>query len=88
MLDQGPDELVDVPLGADVDAAGRVVEDNEVGIGLQPLGQDDLLLVAAGQGGDDLSRRRRLDAQGVDVLLGDARLGAAGEKAPAEDSPQ
>src|SRR3712207_7822578 len=35
---------------SDVDALGRLVEHDEVGPGLDPLGDHDLLLVAAAQG--------------------------------------
>src|SRR5699024_11956891 len=45
-------ELVDGPLGADVDAAGGLVHDDDAGVGDEPLGQDDLLLVATGQEAD------------------------------------
>ena len=40
---------VDLALGADVDAARRLVEDQDVGVGGEPLADDDLLLVAARQ---------------------------------------
>ena len=43
------DDRVDLVLRADVDAAGRLVEDQHVGVGEDPLGQHDLLLVAAGR---------------------------------------
>ena len=43
------DDPVDLDLGADVDAAGRFVEDQQARLRGQPLGQDDLLLVAARQ---------------------------------------
>src|ERR1700723_2200801 len=45
------DELVDVRLGADVHALGRLVEDEHLGFHPQPAGQHHLLLVAAGQVG-------------------------------------
>ena len=43
------DQLLDLGLGADVDAAGRLVEDQQPRLGDQPAGQQHLLLVAAGQ---------------------------------------
>ena len=58
------DDPVDLDLGADVDAAGRLVEDEQPRLGRQPLGQDDLLLVAARQRADHL-----LDAGHLDVEL-------------------
>ena len=48
------DDLVDLGLGADVDALGRLVEHQHLGLGRQPAGEQDLLLVAARQ------RRHRL----------------------------
>ena len=58
------DDLVDLVLRADVDAAGRLVEDENVRLGEQPLAEDDLLLVAAGElpGGN-------VDAVGLDVQV-------------------
>ena len=41
------DQVVDAGLGADVDAARRLVEDQDLRLRLQPLGEHDLLLVAA-----------------------------------------
>ena len=43
---------VDLRLGADVDAAGRLVEDQHLGLDLQPARQQHLLLVAARQRAD------------------------------------
>ena len=40
-------EPVDLVLALDVDAVGRLVEDEDVGARVEPLGQHDLLLVAA-----------------------------------------
>ena len=46
------EQVVHLGLGADVDAAGRLVDQQHPRAGGEPLGQHDLLLVAAGQGGD------------------------------------
>ena len=46
---QRADQLEQLGFGADVDAAARLVEEQHARVGLQPLGDDDLLLVAAGQ---------------------------------------
>jgi len=40
-------DLVDLTLAVDVDAAGGLIEDQYLGIGAEPLGYDDLLLVSA-----------------------------------------
>ena len=58
----GAHELVDLLLGADVEAAGRVVEDEHPRLGVQPLGQHHLLLVAAGE-----VEAEGMDAGGADV---------------------
>ena len=56
------DDAVDVLLGADVDAAGGVVEEEDVGIAQQPAGEQDLLLVAAAEGADRRRRETRTSA--------------------------
>ena len=43
------DDRIDLVLGADVDAARRLVHDEDRRLGQQPLREDDLLLVAARQ---------------------------------------
>ena len=47
------DLALDVGLRADVDAAGRLVEDDQLRGGRQPAGEQHLLLVAAGEGADE-----------------------------------
>ena len=55
------DQRLDFNLGADVDAARRLVEDEQLGAGAKPTREQDLLLVAAGQ-----IARFLLDARGLD----------------------
>jgi hypothetical protein len=43
------DQPVDIRLGADIDASGRVFGDQQLAAGCQPAADDDLLLVAARQ---------------------------------------
>ena len=81
------DDGVDLVFGADVDAAGRLVEDQHLRIGEQPFAQHHLLLVAAGQ-----IQRLLQDAGGADVefgavLLGDDRLSLRSSITPARDTP-
>ena len=52
-------QLEDLALGADVDAAGRVVEQEHARLGQQHLAEDHLLLVAAGEGAGELLRASR-----------------------------
>ena len=46
-LQRDVEQPVDLRLGADVDAGGRVLEDVELGRQMQPASDDDLLLIAA-----------------------------------------
>ncbi len=48
-----------IALGADVDAAARLVHQQDLGLGQQRLADHDLLLVAAGQRGDGQRGDRR-----------------------------
>ena len=55
---QRADEGVDLGAGADVDAAGRLVEEQHPAVAQQPAGEHDLLLVAARQGAHRAGRPR------------------------------
>ena len=68
------EKVVDLLLGAGVDASGRVVEDQELDAAGEPAGDQGLLLVAAAQRGDRRTDPRRLDRQLGDVLVRLARL--------------
>ena len=46
------EQLVNGDLGTDIDAAGRLVDDQQLAIPGQPFGEGDLLLIAAAQGDD------------------------------------
>ena len=56
-------QRVDVLLRPDVEAAARIVEDEDADPASQPLGEDDLLLVAAGERAAGRRRPRRRDAR-------------------------
>ena len=60
---EAPDDVVDLRLGADVDPTRRLIEEQQFGVREQALGEDDLLLVAAGQLVDRLVDGVRRDAQ-------------------------
>ena len=64
------DQVMDLDLGADVDAPRRLVEDQHLRLRLQPLADDDLLLVAAGERRGRRVDRRRADAQPLAKCLG------------------
>ena len=56
-LGEVADQRVDLRLGGDVDALRRLVEQQHADLARQPFGEDDLLLVAAGQ---RAGRQRRI----------------------------
>ncbi|MPM31600.1 hypothetical protein SDC9_78156 [bioreactor metagenome] len=60
----------DLLAALDVDADGRLVEDEEPGVGAQQPADDDLLLVAAGQAGDVVLDRAAADLQRLAVVVG------------------
>ena len=64
LLGKLQDQLIDLVLGADVDAAGRLVEEQDLRLRQQPAAKNDLLLVAAGEVLDERLLRRRLDVHG------------------------
>ena len=60
------DEAVDLLLGADIDAAGRLVDDDDPRLGQHHLGEKQLLLVAAGE-----LPGEQIAAPGPDVEIAD-----------------
>src|SRR5690606_20355174 len=84
--DHAVDEAVDLVLGADVDAARGLVEDQHLGLGVQPLPQHDLLLVAARELPDEREHAGRLDAEVGAEGLRDGDLGV-GVDQPAARRP-
>ena len=82
------DDPVDLDLGADVDAAGRLVEDEQARLGGQPLGQDDLLLVAARQRADHLLDAGHLDVELLGVVVRDRPLRGRVDQEPRKEPRQ
>ena len=68
------DQSLDLGLGTDVDAARGLVEDQELGVGAKPSGQQDLLLVAARQFPDRLLGTGAFDAEAFDEAIHDRPL--------------
>lgn len=66
---QTVDDRVDLVLRADVDTAGRFIQDQHVGIRVDPLRQNDLLLVTARQLARLREHRRRLDVHALAASL-------------------
>ena len=69
VLGEVGDELLDLGLGADVDAARRLVEDQQPRCGGQPAREQHLLLVAAGEVADERVGVGRPDVERLDVAL-------------------
>src|SRR6266403_617632 len=63
------DQREDLRLGPDVDAPGRFVEDEKPGAGGEPFADHDLLLVAAGEQRNGLTRARGRDPQFRDQIV-------------------
>ena len=72
------DQAVDLGLGADVDAARGLVEQQDAALAQQPARQHDLLLVAAGELARDPVRVVRHDVQLAQLLAGRACARRAG----------
>ena len=72
------DERLHLRLGTDVDASGRLVEQQDLRIGAQEAGEQRLLLVAARQLADVLAAAGRLDAETGDELADEPVDAAAG----------
>ena len=62
MLGQFVDDVVHLGLGPHVNAARRLIEDEQAGLGVEPFAEDHFLLVAAREGSSCL-----LHAGGADV---------------------
>ena len=60
---EAADDLVDLGLGADVDAVRRLVEEQHLGPGEERAGEERLLLVAARERGDRLADVGHADAE-------------------------
>ena len=71
---EAADQRHDLGMGADVDAARRLVQDEHARVGDQRPRQHRLLLVAARELADRLFRVRRGDAERLDHLLAQAIL--------------
>ena len=71
---------VDLGAGADVDAAGRLVEQQHLGAVDEPAGEQDLLLVAAGQGPGHAVGVGGTQLERLDLLAAHAALAALVEQ--------
>ena len=81
------DVIHDFLLGAHVDAAGRLVEDQQPRLGRQPARQQHLLLVAARERPDGRLDAGGLDAQPLDVVGGQLLLALQEARARCPGAP-
>src|SRR3974377_1376339 len=65
---------------ADVDSAGRLVDNQKARLGGKPFAEHNFLLVTARKVASDLMTVRSLDPQGSDILLGQTIFGLQIEK--------
>ena len=82
------DQALDLGLGADVDAARWIVEEQHPWLEAQDAGEQDLLLVSAGQLADPLIGARRLDPQAAHERLDERVLPALRDEPGARDGRQ
>ena len=82
---QAEDELIDFLLGSDVDAARRLVEQQNPRIGRQPFADDDLLLVAARKRRHDLIDAGAAHREPFDHVGGERGFAGEGAKAEARE---
>ena len=68
---------IELVLGADVDAARRIEQQQDAALGEQPFGDGDLLLVAAGEGADPGPQRPAVDLDAVEHARRPAAVSAA-----------
>ena len=67
-------KAMDFGLGADIDAAGGFIDDEEIALAREPLGEGDFLLVAAAETGDGSIEAGGFDAELLDVLGSEGAL--------------
>src|ERR1700680_583243 len=78
---QFEDQLVDFLLGADIDAARRLVEQQDTRVGGEPFADDDLLLIAARKRRDQLIDARASHREPPDDIVGQCGFARKGAQA-------
>ena len=66
LLQRQLQQVIDLRLGADVDADRRLLQDEQLDLRLHPAGDDDLLLIAAAERGDRLLGVLGLDREALE----------------------
>jgi len=84
-LGQIDHEAVDLGFGADIDALSGLVEDENGGRDVEPAGERDLLLIAAGERAGLGVDRRGFDLEAIDVDGGDVIFGSGVDEAAGAD---
>src|SRR5207248_3358068 len=80
---EGVDDLVDGGFGADVDAAGGLIEQEDVDIVVKQAGDGDFLLVAAGEVADGLADGATFELEGATPFFGGGLLQLGEDEAEA-----
>ena len=71
-------QLFDLKFGADIDAAGGLVEQQQARMRSEPASEDDFLLIAAAEEAHGLLGAWRDDVQRLDELISEFGLSRAG----------
>src|SRR5581483_7583113 len=87
-LGEGADHVDDLALRADVDAGRRLVHEQDLRLGPDPLRDDDLLLVPAGEEPDRLVDRAQPDRQPLDERLREPVALAVVDEPAAAEAPE
>src|SRR5688500_1971418 len=80
------EQRVDLALGADVDAARRLVDEDDGAVGVEAACDQTLLLIAAGQLLDERVDARRADIEPAHKIAGYASFELPAEQAGAADA--
>src|SRR5208283_3589166 len=82
------DDARDLALGADVDAARRLVEQQHAGVAQKPFPQHDFLLVSARQAGDGIDVATDANLESLDRLAARFRFARAIDDEVRAELPQ
>ena len=88
LFDELLQQSIDFRFGAHVDAARRLVDDQDLGIGIEPLGEDNLLLIAPAEVDRLLVDMWRGDVKSAHIVIGDFAFAPQVELPDATDSAQ
>src|SRR5229473_4527295 len=82
LIAEAPDRLKDFLLGAEVDAPGRFVEQQDLGFPVEPFSKHELLLISSRQ-----IKRLGIEPFGIESKLPGESLAPLARLAPVDDGP-